>query len=147
MAARLAGGLWKKRPSVPPSVNNGLKLLRYGVLALVLFLTYRTAELVFRAYDPFFLIFSGFGHGSEGWISVIVLGLILVGALAIPMFFCRYLCPLGATFDPLSRLGLVRIYRDGSKCTGCGRCNRGQLGLHGEGGRSLYAAIILDEER
>ena len=30
----------------------------------------------------------------------------------MPMFFCRYLCPLGATLDPLSRLGLIKIVRD-----------------------------------
>jgi polyferredoxin len=127
VAARLAGGVWKKRPTLPRAVNNWLKLFRYGVLAVVLFFTYRAGELVFRGYDPFFLIFSGFGHGSAGWISVAVLGAMLAGTVAIPMFFCRYLCPLGAVFDPFSRLGLVRVTREPSRCTGCGQCDRACL--------------------
>ena len=89
---------------------------------MALFFTYRTGELVLRGYDPFFLIFSGFGHGSAGAISIVVLALTVLGAFVVPMMFCRYLCPLGAVFDPFSRLGLIRITRDHSTCTACGKC-------------------------
>jgi polyferredoxin len=122
--ARLGGLVWKRRPRVAPRINNSLKLMRYAVLAVALFFTYRTGELVLRGYDPFYLMFSGFGHGSSGVISYVVLGVIAVGALAVPMLFCRYLCPLGAVFDPFSRLGFIRITRDESKCTLCGRCGK-----------------------
>jgi polyferredoxin len=40
------------------------------------------------------------------------------------MLFCRYLCPMGAVFDPFSRLGFIRLHRDESKCSACGRCGR-----------------------
>jgi polyferredoxin len=127
LAARLSGWAWKKRPQVPPRVNHALKLLRYVVLAVALFFTYRTGELVLRGYDPFFLIFSGFGHGSAGLLSALVLAGIIIGMWVVPMFFCRYLCPLGAVFDPFSRIALLRVTRDPSKCTACGRCSRACL--------------------
>ena len=103
--------------------NRALKLLRYVTLVVALFFTYRTGELVLRGYDPFFLIFSGFGHGSAGILSVVVLAGIFIGMWVVPMFFCRYLCPMGAVFDPLSRIGLLKVTRDSSKCTACGNCS------------------------
>ena len=127
IAARLTGWVWKKRPPVPPRANHAAKLLRYAVLAVSLFFTYRMGELVLRGYDPFFLIFSGFGHGSVGPLSLAVLAATILGMCLVPMFFCRYLCPMGAVFDPFSRIGLLRVTRDASKCTACGRCSRACL--------------------
>ena len=117
LTTRLSGRIWKKRPQVPPRVNRVLKLLRYVVLAVALFFTYRTEELVLRGYDPFFLIFSGFGHGSSGVLSALVLAGIIIGMWVVPMCFCRYLCPLGAVFDPFSRIVWLRVAHDPSKCS------------------------------
>ena len=103
-------------------VDRWLRLLRYVVLIVSLYFTYKLGELILRGYDPFYLIFSGIGHGSVGWVSYVVLGVLTIGALAIPMFFCRYLCPLGAVFDPFSRLGLIKIHRNAETCTACGHC-------------------------
>jgi len=123
LAGRLSGKLWKNRPHLSESTNGILKLLRYLVLVVALYFTFRTGELVLRGYDPFFLIFSDFGHGSAGIISVIALAIIVIGAFVVPMLFCRYLCPMGAVFDPFSRLGLIKIVRNESKCTSCGICS------------------------
>jgi len=120
---RVGGMVWRRRLLPGPKLNGRLKLLRYVVLGLSLFFTYRTGELILRGYDPFYVIFSGFGHGTVGIISLIVLIVIAIGALLVPMFFCRYLCPLGAVFDPFSRLGLIKIVRDQNACTECGLCN------------------------
>jgi polyferredoxin len=124
LAARAGGWLWKRRPLVPPKADGRLKLLRYGVLAVALYFTYRSGELVLRGYDPLYLVFSAFGHGTVGWLSVVVLGTLGLGAFLFPMFFCRYLCPMGAVFDPFSRLGLIRVGRDAARCTACGNCAR-----------------------
>lgn len=124
LASRFTGLIWRRRPLPSTKVNGYLKLLRYPVLVVALYFTYKTGELILRGYDPFFLIFSGFGHGSLGIVSWIVLGVLIVGAFLVPMFFCRYLCPLGATFDPFSRLGLLKIVRNEGTCNNCGACNR-----------------------
>ena len=56
------------------------------------------------------------------WVVGFIL-LALVGMnLAIPRFFCRVLCPLGATLGLLSRFSLWRIERDPEKCTDCELC-------------------------
>lgn len=120
---RLGGKIWKKRPSVPAKANFWLKLIRYAVLIISLYFTYKTGELILRGYDPYYIIFSGFGHGTAGIISIIVTVIIAIGAFIIPMMFCRYLCPLGAVFDPFSRIGLIKITRNDSTCTSCGSCN------------------------
>jgi len=124
LTGKLGGILWKKRPTIAPKTNGYLKLTRYLVLGVALFFTYRTGELILRGYDPFYLIFSGFGHGSSGVISIIVLGLTIAGALIAPMAFCKYLCPMGAIFDPFGRLGLIRLTRNEASCTSCGKCSR-----------------------
>ena len=124
LTGRLGGLVWRRRPRIPSRVDARLKLLRYAVLGVSLFFTYRAGELLLRGYDPYYLIFSGFGHGSLGALSIIVLGLTAAGAFVVPMFFCRYLCPLGAVFDPFSRLGLIRLHREPANCTSCGRCGR-----------------------
>jgi ferredoxin len=41
---------------------------------------------------------------------------------AIPHFWCRVLCPLGALLGVLGKFSLWQIHRDPRACTGCGRC-------------------------
>ncbi len=122
LLGKFGGKFFRKPRRVGKKLNAGLKLLRYVALALSLYFTYRIGDLILRGYDPFYAIFSGFGHGTLGTVSYIILGLIVVGGILIPMFFCRYLCPLGAVFDPFSRLGLIKVVRDEALCTACGSC-------------------------
>ena len=57
-----------------------------------------------------------------GWaIGAAALALFLANT-ALPRFFCRVLCPLGALLGLLSRFALFRIARDESACTRCGMC-------------------------
>ena len=57
-----------------------------------------------------------------GWIIGFILFALLAANLAIPRFFCRVLCPLGALLGWLSRFSLWRIERDPAKCTDCDLC-------------------------
>jgi len=120
---KIGGKFFPKRSVVGEKLNSWLKLVRYLVLFVSLYFTFRLGELVLRGYDPFYAIFTGFkGHATLGWITIIVTVLLGIGSLFIPMFFCRYLCPLGATFDPFSRLGLIKITRNEETCTQCYAC-------------------------
>jgi polyferredoxin len=38
--------------------------------------------------------------------------------------YCRYLCPYGATFGALNRIGLYKIEFDADTCNNCGICNQ-----------------------
>jgi len=122
LISRLSKLLFKRQVKISPKLNNTLKLLRYPALIIALYFTYKTGELILRGYDPFYIIFSGMGHGTLGTTTWIVLGILIVGAFLVPMFFCRYLCPLGATLDPFSRLGLIKPVRNEATCTSCAKC-------------------------
>lgn len=121
---RFGDKVWKKRPHLPRSADKYLRLLRYPVLAVILYYTYTIGDLIFRGYDPYYIIFSGFGHSADSWISFAVLGIFVAGSFFQPMFFCRYFCPLAAVLDPFSKLGLMRIRRSTDTCTDCTVCNR-----------------------
>lgn len=111
-------------PYAPPArVDRALRWLRLPVLAVILFFTWKTGELVFRGYDPFYVLFSAHGHDVRWW-SYPLVGAALALALLVPVAWCRYLCPLGVTLWPLSALGRLRVARVADACTGCGACDR-----------------------
>lgn len=118
---------WIRRLQLPWRADQWLRFLRYPVLALVLILTWRAGELILRGYDPFFLLFSGFGHGALPVVSWVALGLAVSAALVVPMFWCRLLCPLGAVMDALARFAFLRVHRSASACNACGACDRACL--------------------
>lgn len=98
-----------------------LGLLKFVVLAVILFYTYRAGELLFRGYDPCYAILSR--HGEDITILTYAsLGLVLTGSLIIKVPFCRWLCPLAAVLAPLSWLGIARIKRNSPTCVDCGKC-------------------------
>lgn len=110
-------------PPVPPRLDRRLRWLRLAVLAAILGLTYRAGELIFRGFDPYYVLFSFHGHDVKPW-SYAVIGALIAGMGAIPMLWCRYLCPLGVALLPCATVGWLRIRRDRSTCTACGVCDR-----------------------
>lgn len=109
--------------AVPAPLDRGLALLKYGVLAVVLFITYRAGELLFRGFDPCYALISRHGEDITVW-SYVVAGSIVVGSLLVIMPFCRWLCPLAAVLSPFSRFGLARIKRDSDACLDCTKCSQ-----------------------
>ncbi|MHC4967448.1 MAG: 4Fe-4S binding protein [Planctomycetota bacterium] len=108
---------------VPYVLDRALALLKYAVLVIVLYFTWRTAELMFRGFDPCYALLSRHGEDITFW-AYVVAGGIAVGSLFIVMPFCRWFCPLAAVFHPCSRFGLARIKRDGDACNGCELCSK-----------------------
>ena len=60
--------------------------------------------------------------------------------LAVPRFYCRFVCPLGALFGLLGRNALWRVGQKGDGCTACGECDR-----HCEGGCEPSTVIRYPE--
>ncbi len=108
--------------SVPGGVDRWLRLLRLPVLMVILVATGITGELVFRPYDPYYVLFSVHGHDVQWW-SYLVLAAVLTGGVVVSMAWCRYLCPLGGALWPLAWIGLLRIARSSASCTACGLCD------------------------
>ena len=57
-----------------------------------------------------------------GWVVGFILFVFVSMNLVIPRFFCRYVCPLGATLGVLSQFSIWRIERDVHKCVDCDLC-------------------------
>jgi polyferredoxin len=106
----------------PRRLDRGLRWLRLPVLVGVLAATAGTGELLFRAFDPYYVLFSAHGHEVRWW-SYLVLGVVLTGSLVVPLAWCRYLCPLGGALWPAARAGWLRIARRAETCTGCANCD------------------------
>jgi len=73
------------------------------------------------------------------FVGLIIIGLVGMN-LVIPRFFCRVLCPLGATLGLLSRFAFWRIDRDLTKCTDCDLCLK-----HCEGAADPQEALRKSE--
>ena len=114
---RFALGLYEP----PAQVDRVLRWLRLPILLIILFFTYKTGELVFRAYDPYYVLFSMNGHDVKPFSYALLAGVLVLGVV-IPMAWCRYLCPLGIVLAPFSRIGWLRLRRIDSACSGCGKC-------------------------
>ena len=62
--------------------------------------------------------------GGLCWWKMGVLLLVLGGCVFLYRAFCRFLCPLGALYSLLSRLALLGVRVDETRCTDCGACVR-----------------------
>ena len=122
---RLGKRVFGRHFRLPTRADSLLMNLRYVVLIAVPVLTFTLWEfdLGFKAYDPFYILFTWGGHETAAFSFLIVIG-VLGAALFVPFLWCRYLCPMGAALDPLSRVGALRVRRDSQTCTSCGVCDK-----------------------
>ncbi len=119
----LAVRLGLKSFRVAGKADRALALLKYPVLALILWATWKTSELMFRGYDPCYVLLSRHGADITIWAYVIA-GAVLAGSAVLMVPFCRWFCPLAAVMNPLSRFGLMRVKRDSEACHSCGKCSK-----------------------
>ena len=112
-----------KPRDVGPRTDAVLRLLKYPVLVFILWISWRAAELLFRGFDPIYALISRHGKDITVW-AYVVLGAIVVSSLFVRIPFCRWLCPMAAVMNPLSRFGVVRLRRHEDPCTGCGLCDK-----------------------
>jgi len=99
-----------------------LKWVRFAALGAVLVATHHYGDLVFRPFCPYFVGFSGHGHGIANW-SYLLIPAILLAGLALPFFWCRVLCPFAPVLGVIRKLSPVSpAIQPG--CTSCGICDR-----------------------
>lgn len=115
---------WGFKPrAVGRALDARLSVLKYAVLGVVVVITWKVGELVFRGYCPAYALLGRHGEDILAW-AYVAGGGILVLSVFFTLPFCRWLCPLAAVMNPLARVGLVRIARDEETCASCGKCAR-----------------------
>jgi len=67
---------------------------------------------------------SPFYSGFLALVGVTYFGSFFVAPLTGNRFYCRYLCPYGATFGLLNRIGFYGIHMDQDACIDCQRCEQ-----------------------
>ncbi len=113
-----------KPVELPVAVDRVLSVLKYVILAGLLWGTFKATELIFRHGDPCFAMIGSGTNEEVPWTAFVVLGALVVASLFVSMPFCRWFCPLAAVLNVVSRAGLTRIHRDTTTCIDCGRCSR-----------------------
>lgn len=108
---------------IPIWLDRILSLIKYIVLFVILWFTYRTGELWFRGIDPCYALISR--HGEDITIlAYIIAGIIALGSLLVSLPFCRWGCPFAAVLNPISCLGFSIVKRDPKICVACGKCSK-----------------------
>ena len=74
-------------------------------------------------FNQFYIDFSSKTDMVMTAIGMIMVGLFLVGSFVKKRFFC-YFCPMAALQYIFSKPALLKLYKDGAKCTKCGDCYR-----------------------
>lgn len=106
---------------VPEKLDRFLAIGKYLVFGIVVFVTWRAGELLFRTVDPCYALISRHGPDITAW-AYVVAGAVTVASLAISLPFCRWFCPFAAVLNPVSRFALTRVKRNVETCCNCGAC-------------------------
>ena len=103
----LMSGIHKSLNIKPLNPKNGgvadslLRILKYGLLFLIFWMTMTASELFCKNLDPYYAVATGFKGEITLWMSLISLVLVFIGGLFIDRFWCKYICPLGAISNTL----------------------------------------------
>lgn len=73
-----------------------LRIVKYLLLFWIFYMTVSSSELFCKNLDPYYAVATGFKGEITLWMSIITLTLVLLCGLFVNMFWCRYICPLGA---------------------------------------------------
>jgi polyferredoxin len=77
-------------------IDLALRALKYGLLFITFYFTLQSNELFCKKYDPYYAIVTGFSTDVVVWYAIIAIVLVFLGSVVIRMFWCKYICPLGA---------------------------------------------------
>jgi NosR/NirI family nitrous oxide reductase transcriptional regulator len=116
---------FKKSFEFSPKLHAALKPLRYAIFLLLFSIslfTIETAELLAEV-EPFKTTWN-VGVFNRASPFIIYWFALILAALIMERFFCRYLCPLGAALALFSRFPIKPIPRR-NYCTECKVCSRG----------------------
>ncbi len=73
-----------------------LRSFKYILLFATLTITLKTGELFCKQYDPFYATVTLYGHRVDYLYATIAISVFLLGSFIFRLFWCKYMCPLGA---------------------------------------------------
>jgi len=91
------GEKFKIRIEMPRKLDRPLRSLKYIVLFIALYYTMTSSELFCKEFDPYFASVNLFNNTDIVlYLAIPAFVLTILGAIFFRLFWCKYLCPLGA---------------------------------------------------
>ncbi len=90
------GRKMKAQITITGIADKALRSLKYILLFITLYHTLQSNELFCKKFDPYYGLASGFDTDVVLLWSIISIAIVFVGSIFIRLFWCKYLCPLGA---------------------------------------------------
>ena len=78
-----------------------LRIVKYALLFWIFYSTVEASELFCKNLDPYYAVATGFKGEITLWMSIVSICMVVLGSFLVDMFWCRYLCPLGAISNTL----------------------------------------------
>lgn len=107
---------------VPAKLDKLLRYLRYILLAVVVYQTARTAQLMFQNIDPYYALFNFF-TGEVAVAAYSVLAAVILLSLIVERPWCKYLCPYGALLGLFNPIRIFKLRRNVTSCISCKKCD------------------------
>lgn len=130
----ISSKVFKTKFKVSKKLDALLKLLKYFILLFIVFVIWTKGNTLFDNSSPWdaFAQITNFPKAIINYfIGFTLLAFIIVGAIYIERFFCKYLCPLGAIFSIISKFRKVKIDKPTEKCGKCKVCtNNCSMGIN-----------------
>ena len=82
-------------------IDKVLRIVKYALVFWIFYETVNASELFCKNLDPYYAIATGFKGEITLWMSIVSISVIVLGSFLVDMFWCRYLCPLGAISNSL----------------------------------------------
>ncbi|MDF2880379.1 MAG: FMN-binding protein [Clostridiaceae bacterium] len=121
----ISSKVFKIKFKVSEEWDSILKSLKYFLLLFIGYFIWTKGSTLFQTASPWdsFAQIPQFSDAiTQYTIGSIFLVIIVVGAMFIERFFCRYLCPLGTIFAVTSRFRIFDISKKRDKCGKCRIC-------------------------
>lgn len=91
------GDKLKIRREMPAVLDRPFRLLKYVLFFITVYMTMTTSELFCKEFDPYFATVNLFSNSDITlYFAIPAFVITILGAIVYRMFWCRYLCPLGA---------------------------------------------------
>ncbi|MDE6070832.1 MAG: 4Fe-4S binding protein, partial [Alistipes sp.] len=89
------------------AADRWLRAVKYVLLFTILYFTLSSSELFCKKIDPYYAVATGFKGEIVLLMSITSLALLLLGGMVVKMFWCKYVCPLGAMSNIFKFLSLA----------------------------------------
>lgn len=83
-----------------------LRAVKYILLFTIFYFTVTSSELFCKNFDPYYAFATGFKGEITVWMVLISITICFLGSFFVKMFWCKYICPLGAISN-IAKFGLT----------------------------------------